>query len=58
MIPEKVTWEGKDYTVTEIGANAFKYWLYAAFYNGDPYYGTILFLQATPDQGYQFLQST
>ena len=41
VIPEKVTWEGQKYTVTEIGANAFHYWLYASFYNEEPFYGTV-----------------
>lgn len=40
-VPASVTYNGNKYTVTEIGANAFKYWQYAAFYNEDPTCGTI-----------------
>ena len=46
VIPETVTWEGQDYTVTEIGDNAFHYWFYVTFYNDEPYHGSI-FLPST-----------
>lgn len=40
-IPMKIKYNDALYTVTEVGANAFKYWQYAAFYNEDPTCGTI-----------------